>query len=226
MTSPIVEIVAATRLTGDAFGASPLGVSLARLRQDKRLVPHIAFENARGLPEIYDRRIASEDAADILVFIHDDIWLDDFHFVDRIIAGLEAFDIVGLAGNRRRQPRQESWPFLPSRSDRDKGNLRGAVAHGDAPLGVVTFYGPTPAQCELLDGVLLAARKSVLRDAGVTFDPRFMFHFYDLDFCRTARRAGLRLGVWPIAVTHRSGGNFGAASFKEAAGHYFEKWGD
>ena len=41
-----------------------------------------------------------------------------------------------------------------------KKNLSGAVAHGPTPFGQISFYGKVPATCELLDGVLLAARKS------------------------------------------------------------------
>jgi GT2 family glycosyltransferase len=89
----------------------------------------------------------------------------------------------------------------------------------------VSWYGPAPAACELLDGVFLAARRSVLRRKGVLFDPAFQFHCYDLDFCRTARSRGLTLGTWPIAITHRSGGNFGAA-WDVAADAYLRKWGE
>lgn len=51
-------------------------------------------------------------------------------------------------------------------------------------------YGPAPMPVELRCGVLLAARAGVLQQDGVRFDPRFGFHFYDLDLCRTARQQG------------------------------------
>jgi GT2 family glycosyltransferase len=223
---PIVEIVSATRRTADAFTASPLGVSLARMARDPRLVPHIAFENSRPLPEIYNERIASPDAADALVFIHDDVWIEDYFFVDRLLEALNRFDIVGLAGNSRRVPGQRTWINSPHARGPDHPYLRGAVAHGDGPMATVRFFGPNAAECELLDGVLLATRKATLVDRGVAFDPQFSFHFYDLDFCRTARAAGLRLGVWPIAVTHGSGGAFRSPEFKENGLRYFAKWGD
>ena len=91
---------------------------------------------------------------------------------------------------------------------------------------MVGFFGPIVGECELLDGVLLAARASGLRQAGVRFDPRFRFHFYDLDFCRTARAAGLHLGTWPIALTHRSSGNPYSDEWNAALELYREKWGD
>lgn len=36
----------------------------------------------------------------------------------------------------------------------------------------------------------VAATRSTLKKAGVLFDPQFEFHFYDLDFCRTAGQRG------------------------------------
>jgi GT2 family glycosyltransferase len=221
-----VEIVSATRLAADAFGESPLGMSLQRIEKDPRLRPHVAFVNSRGLPEVYNDRIDAENDDDVVVFVHDDVWLDDFYFTDRVIEGLQQFDVVGVAGNTRRQPRQETWGFGPGAQRLDLPHLRGAIAHGSEPLGKVGFYGPIVGACELLDGVFIAASRKALRAHGVRFDPRFAFHFYDLDFCRSARAEGLKLGTWPIAVTHRSTGNPGTPEWRNARDAYFAKWGD
>lgn len=221
----MIEIVSATRLDAAAFADSPLGVSLRRVAKDPRLAPQIAFENTRGLPEVYNGRIASS-TAEILVFMHDDVWLEDFYFTDRILEGLKAFDLLGIAGNARRQPRQSSWLHRPGTEALDLPHLRGAIAHGDGPMGKVGFFGPIVGPCELLDGVFLAARRQALVERGVRFDPRFAFHFYDLDFCRTARAKGLRLGTWPISMTHRSTGNPFTPAWEQARDAYFAKWGD
>ena len=93
-------------------------------------------------------------------------------------------------------------------------------------MGKVGFFGPIVAQVELLDGVFIAARKSTLRKSGVRFDERFDLHFYDMDFCRTATKAGLRLGTFPLAVTHRSNGDFFTAEWDDNYQRYFKKWGD
>jgi len=221
----MIEFVAATRLSPAEFAASPLGVSLSRVEKDPRIKPKITYGNSAGLAGIYNRRIDSPDPAEILVFIHDDVWIEDFYVSDRIVEALKLFDVVGLAGNRRRSPGQRYWGGAIDQGQVDR-HLAGAVAHGDAPLGKVAFFGPIVAEVELLDGVLLAARKSVLLGAGVRFDERFDFHFYDLDFCRTARANGLRLGTFPLAVTHRSAGGFDSPAWQENAERYLEKWGD
>lgn len=104
--------------------------------------------------------------------------------------------------------------------------VSGAVAHGKNPFGPVSYFGPAPAACDLLDGVFLAARAGRLCESGVRFDPRFRFHFYDLDFCRTARQAGLRVGTWPIAPVHQSEGGFDTPEWHAAYSDYLAKWGE
>lgn len=198
-----------------------MGTSLARFSRDGRLRPVIAFENTTGLPELYNRAIDASADNDILVFIHDDVWIEDFFFVDRVIEGLKNFEVIGLAGNRKRWAEQLVW----AAHDKLEHTLSGAIAHGDAPLGSVSMFGPIGAKCELLDGVFIAARAVTLRTKKVRFDTRFDFHFYDLDFCRTARARGLTLGTFPLAVTHRSHGDFESDGWQANSRLYLEKWG-
>ena len=219
----MIEVISATRLDRDQFQASPLGSSLKRIAADKRLNPKIAFANTRGLGIVYNEAIAAAED-DFVLFVHDDVWFDDFYLTDRLLEGLERFDVVGLAGNTRLAPGHDSWAHLPGSRRLDLPYLRGAIAHGDTPLGKVGFFGPIVGECELLDGVFLAVRRKRLVDTGVRFDERFGFHFYDLDFCRTARAQGLRLGTWPISVTHRSAGNADTDAWRAGLAMYQAKW--
>ena len=77
---------------------------------------------------------------------------------------------------------------------------------------------------QLLDGVLIAARVSSLLDAGVRFDERFDFHFYDLDFSRQANAAGLAVGTWQISATHVSVGNYKTDGWIRGREVYRDKW--
>ena len=223
----MIEIVSATRLPeADFWNRSPLGLSLRRLAHDSRLVASLAFANQRGLPDIYNARISAKNDNDILVFIHDDVWIDDYFLGDRVIEGLRTYDVIGVAGNRRRITNQPAWAFIDGKFTwDDRINLTGSVAHGSSPCGPVSFFGKAPDDCERLDGVFLAAKKSTLITNGVFFDARFNFHFYDMDFCRSARQCGLRLGTWPICMTHQSGGAFGTERWNEKYRAYIEKWG-
>lgn len=223
-----IVVVSATRRTPDEFGrGTALGRSMHRLRFERRLKGVVAFQNSFGLSAVYNAALAAAAPDDILVFVHDDVWLDDFRLCDRLIDGLQHYDVIGVAGNRRRQPRQPSWMFADlAQPASDVEFVSGAVAHGAEPFGDVGCYGPAPAACELLDGVLLAARARRLKEAGLTFDTRFDFHFYDLDFCRSARALGLSLGTWPIAITHQSKGSFADPRWRSGFEKYLDKWGD
>lgn len=224
-----VHLVSATQLSEDDFWAkSALGQSLPyHLSCDARIKPCIAFSNTRGLPEVFNEAIAQAADDDILVFMHDDVWIDELDaFTEALREGLSQFDVLGVAGNRRRVPNQPAWGFLDLKLRPDASEfLSGQIAHGDRPYGETSYFGEVPAACELLDGVFLATQKNRLIKKKVRFDPRFDFHLYDLDFCRTARKAGLTLGTWKLRLTHQSKGNYFSRHWYGKAKLYLKKWG-
>ncbi len=224
----MIEIIIASRLSkNDFWDKSATALSLRRLEYDDRWVPRVAFENKQGLPDVYNAHISSGASDSILVFIHDDVWIDDLFFTDRIIEGLQIYDVIGVAGNRRRIPYQPGWPFKDINfSWDDRANLSGVLGHGEKSLSPINYLGPVPADCEFLDGIFLAAKKEVLRANGLFFDPQFDFHFYDMDFCRSARQRGMRLGTWPICLTHQSEGSFGSEQWFQKYFSYITKWQD
>jgi len=86
----------------------------------------------------------------------------------------------------------------------------------------MTVYGPTPKRCVVLDGLFLAVDIGKIGQG--RFDEQLAFHFYDLDFCLAAHRAGLILGTTNVYVTHRSGGNLSSPAFKAAQTAFRAKW--
>ncbi|MGP1717882.1 MAG: O-linked N-acetylglucosamine transferase family protein [Methylophilus sp.] len=222
-----VWVVSATRMTEEAFWRdAALGKSLKRhMRQDARLVASIACENTRGLSEIFNDAIAAAPEDALLVFIHDDVWIDENTFVQTISEGLRHYDVIGVAGNARIQPGQTGWCFVDTQFTwDDTAYLRGAVGHGQHAFGPASAYGEPAGATQLMDGVFLAAYKQRLVESQVRFDTQFDFHFYDLDFCRTATSAGLQLGVWPLRMTHQSGGAFGTQRWRDKYQQYAQKW--
>lgn len=222
-----LEIVSATRLTEDEFwNSSALGQSLSCLGYDGRIVTRIAYRNRRGLSDIYNAAIQTPQVHEVLLFVHDDVWLHDFFFIDRIVEALETYDVIGLAGNRRRTHRQITWFSKGDTLEPNLECLSGVVGHGKTAMeGAPKAFGVVPAECEFLDGFFLAARKNTLVKHGLTFDPRFAFHFYDMDFCRTARSKQLRLGTCRISATHQSVGNFASPEWCAGRDAYLAKWG-
>ncbi len=175
-----VQVISATRMTEQAFWQdSALGQSLkAQMASDSRLAVSVAYENSRGLPEVFNACIAEADNDAVLVFVHDDVWLDQPNFVEAVLAGLEHFDVIGVAGNRRRLPRQPAWPFINTQFVWDDPQyLSGKVGHGQHAHGQVSDYGTVPAACELMDGVFFATKKASLAKHQVAFDAQFDFHF-------------------------------------------------
>jgi len=185
--------------------------------------------NTSGLPVVYNEAIsdAERDPA-ILVFIHDDVHLCDFYWPGRIYESLQAFDVVGVAGGKKRVARQPAWASIEdARAPDGRNNLSGIVGHGNGfPCSKIAVFGPPRQECKLLDGLMLVVDSRTLARSGLKFDPRFAFHFYDLDFCRQAELKGLRMGTWPISVVHESTGAYGNAAWNESYTNYLQKYGE
>ncbi len=229
-----IRFVSATRLSQEEFFASaPLGRSLPVYRTfPKRQVIELRLfaNNKEGLSSIYNTAIA-ESKADpaILIFIHDDVYLSDYYWAEHLHDALAHFDLVGLAGNRRRVPRQASWMYLDDQFTRDNhDNLSGVLGHGDPfpNLRQLSVYGEPCQEVKLLDGVMMAVRSQTLIEKDLRFDPQFKFHFYDLDFCRQAEIRGIRMGTWAISVVHASAGTLGVESWRAAYREYLAKYGE
>ncbi len=222
-----VRFIVATREPAERFRThTATGRSLALYRvpaSDIKVFP----ENRLGLSKVYNIAIeaAKHDPA-ILVFMHDDVHLLDFHWAQRIREALGRFDVVGLAGNTSRSPRQPSWAHLNESFVWDRReNLSGVVGLGNTfPPRNVSYFGSPGQQVRLLDGLLLAARSETLLTCGLQFDERFDFHFYDMDFCRQAEERGLSMGTMALSVVHESGGNFKSERWREAYTRYLDKW--
>jgi GT2 family glycosyltransferase len=202
-----------------------LGRSLHKLASRAGIACDVAYDNSSGLPDVYNAALAKCDDADFVLFVHHDVWLDDWFLPERLIDALSQFDVVGVAGNRRRVPGQTTWITINTQTwEWDREYISGSITHLHEFKEMITHYGDTPSPVKLLDGVFLAAKVERLRQAGVTFDPRFDFHFYDLDLCRTCEQMGLQMGTWPIAITHAGKGAYGSEPWKQASHKYLEKW--
>jgi Glycosyltransferase like family len=222
-----ITVVSATRYDQrDFYLRSALGRSLSQTYSNFPVKPKFYFSNVKALSVCYNDAIASAvDPEEMLVFIHDDVFIVDFFWVDKLYWGFERFDILGLAGNKRRVPRQPSWAFIDEKFTWDQpSNLSGMVGHGRQFPCQLSVYGQLGQQCKLLDGVLLATKKSTLEKNDICFDENFDFHFYDLDLCRQAEERNLRMGTIPLGVIHESGGAFGSPQWRKNYDKYLMKW--
>ena len=228
-------VVTATRCSQAEFPRETLlGRSLPGVGQLTPLALRGFFENSRPLGACYNEVIEQAGVDDTLIFMHDDVYLNDWMLGWRVQEALLHFDVVGVVGNRRRQPGQETWYMQPSQivdgvrtmTTFDSAYLSGAIAHGSPEQWQLSNYGPVPQPVQLIDGVFMAAKAGRLKETGVRFDAGLGFHLYDLDFCRSAIEAGLKIGTWPIALTHASGGGgVQTDDWAASAMKYLAKWG-
>lgn len=233
--APLLLVTASRAAPQRFYTHTALGRSVHRLRaMGVPLRVRAACSNRQALAEVYNAAIDPAFADHIVVFVHDDVVIEDHFIGARLEEALQQFDLVGLAGSRQREPGQPAWPF-PSRVGQweHRERLLGCVGHDTTgrtgrgrKMRKVSHFGATRGPAQLLDGLLLAMRMQTLLDHPLRFDPALAFDFYDLDFCRRAEQAGLRPGVWPIAVTHLSAGDFDSPSWCRTYPVYLEKWGE
>jgi Glycosyltransferase like family len=228
MSNPVkTRIVCATRKSlPDFINQTALGRSLS-VYNFPFLEIRVYEENTLGLPIVYNHALqeAINDPA-ILVFIHDDVCICDFHWINHILEALLVFELVGLAGNKRRVPRQPSWAFVDEKFTWDAPeNLSGLVGHGNEfPPQWINVYGASRQEVKLLDGLMLACHSQTLLEKNIWFDEQFDFHFYDLDLCRQAENNNLKMGTWDISVIHESGGDFYSEGWQLSYAKYLSKW--
>lgn len=217
-----VILVSMTKTSPLDFLSTPLGRTFSRVKNlaDTR----ITYHNTAGCSEVYNRFLIDEYADKILMFVHDDVYLEDYWVVQRVNDALLYYDVVGIVG--------QGYPFPATQWDVD-GNegviahwSKGTVAMGASPTeSKLSFNAESPAECFALDGQFMAMNMEKVLESKVKFDNRFAFGFYDTDFCRTATQCGLKIGVWPIVATHVSSGRaFGTEMWFREMAIYKEKW--
>ena len=186
---------------------------LARCRAALRacLAPgfeHLEIRAPRSLAQAYNRALA-EARGEAIVFIHDDVEVLSPGLDGLLARALARADVVGIAGTRRLAGPTIGWA--------GQREMRGWLVHGSSEaatwdFSALSLHAGLAGGMQGLDGCFIAARTAAARAVGfdeATFDG---FHFYDLDFCLRAHRAGLAVAVdADILVAHASRGRLGPA---------------
>jgi hypothetical protein len=219
-----IVLVSATPGTETEFiNNTPLGYTMIREELDWYEV-EIICGNKDGLPKVYNRIIKKciEDPFrsqrnTMLVFLHDDLSIQDTSWKDKLESS--DFDIIGLAGTQAIPQRSPIlWNNTPSQY------WSGAVAHTDGKDIWMTTYGNFRKQCAIVDGCFIAVKLQKIIEAGIRFDERFDFHFYDIDFCLQCREAGLSIGTEPIWCVHSGLGIWDTPEWHRNEKLFLEKW--
>ena len=186
----------------------------------------IHYNNRSGLSSTYNKSIDSSTDFDFIVFVHDDIWLNDMFFFSKVINS--KLDVIGAVGGLfwgvpKDFPIDEK-PLIWTTATCGRG-ASGFMNH-DLKNGyfLPSSYGVAPKETTTLDGsIIIFTRKAI--QAGLRWDEQFNFHFYDMDICFSAHRLGLKVGTANILLTHESvGGSVVQPEFMASQRKFIEKW--
>lgn len=181
--------------------------------------------NTKGLSEVYneiiDRHVKDGDldGDDILLFIHDDLVIEDQYLSDKLEKALNMFDVVGVAGAKSYHISHPNvWHKCP------REHMVGVVNHNINDKYYSTYFGPSPSSALIIDGIFIAVKmKTFIENPTLRFHPAFTFHFYDLYFSVEAYSLKLKIGVYPISVCHHSAGNWNESKVWHDLEPVFEK---
>lgn len=192
-------IVATPKSRDDFEKKSQIALFLDKTLTLKDVHYNIIFDNKEGLPKIYNQFLTEEYKDKKLIFVHDDVIIDDLFWEEKLTIAFEKYDIVGLAGSKKCNIASPlpAWHLMCNKED-----MVGEVAHSKDKKSWTTVFGPTDSRALILDGLFIAVNVNKLLETNTKFDENFTFHHYDISFCLKANQNKLKMGVYPIKVTH------------------------
>lgn len=219
-----ILVVSCTQETKDNKNSLKIFDSLRLLKNEVKVKIH--FENKEPLPKIYNQYLTKQTLRnhDIVVFAHDDVYVDDLKIKGKLDLASNGLDIMGLAGCVNPVIKKPGlWHLMSNQKD-----WRGHVAHTTREEGVIqmTSFGPTPSRTVLVDGLFMAVNLKTVINTGWKFNEAFSFHHYDLASCLDANKLKLKIGVIPISVIHDSPGltNYNDRSFQESEKKFLQMY--
>ncbi len=217
-----ILLVSATQKSKDKFWTdTSTGISVTRHIECNNIdETEIAYNNSKGLCEVYNQFLIEKYRDYIILFVHDDIIIQDINLKLKLNDAIKDYDVVGVAGTAEFGLKS---PVVWHNSPKDKWS--GAVGHPTGKGQIqITYFGVWPKQCMVLDGLFIAINTEKILDSGVKFDEQFKFHFYDLAFCVDAHLSGHSLGTWDIPLTHFSHGDYNDESWRTSEKKFIEKY--
>lgn len=195
----LYKFVIATPYSDENTFKSKAQISLSLDKMGWKDISHIEYGNKQGLPKLYNSFIKEENRDKRIIFIHHDVLIDDMLLLEKLEIAFNKYDIVGLAGSKKCNLNSPvpAWHLMCNRED-----MVGEVSHGKDQNYWTTVFGPTDSRALILDGLFIAVKTDKLLDTKTFFDENFDFHHYDISFCIKANANKLKMGVYPIKVTH------------------------
>ena len=164
------------------------------------------LNNKEPLTKVYNKILKESynEKVDILIFVHDDVYINCRDFILRVKDAAQKYTVFGLAGTSSLTIKEPAlWHLMGTRE-----TLKGCVAHGLTKENYVyTSFGPLNEQVLMIDGVFIGINLNTL-PKNITFDENIpsRFHYYDLVFSFDCSLDKLKVGVVDIPIIHNSPG--------------------
>lgn len=162
----------------------------------------IAYENngEYSLSQLYNKGL-EDSTNDIVVFMHDDVEIETSNItpkIERLFERNPEYGIIGLAGTDN-LVNGMWWSDRERMYGQVKHEHEGRV-HRNNYSGT---FGENLKEVVIVDGLFFAVHKNRIKEK---FDEEFPgFHFYDLPFCVSNFKQGVKIGVTTkILVVHKS----------------------
>lgn len=162
----------------------------------------IAYENngEYSLSQLYNKGL-EDSTNDIVVFMHDDVEIETSNItpkIERLFERNPEYGIIGLAGTDN-LVNGMWWSDRERMYGQVKHEHEGRV-HRNNYSGT---FGENLKEVVIVDGLFFAVHKNRIKEK---FDEEFPgFHFYDLPFCVSNFKKGVKIGVTTkILVVHKS----------------------
>jgi GT2 family glycosyltransferase len=122
---------------------------------------------------------------------------------------MQHHDLVGVAGSTRLAG--NAWLYADWTHVHGQIGMPGSGAR-QTIVTAFQMHGDATEGAQMLDGVMMAARRDLWQAQPFDQDTFDGWHLYDFDFSFSAHRAGRRVAVaHDLLVVHESTGNFGPA---------------
>jgi hypothetical protein len=160
------QIVIATPHSKEHFNEkSPASFFLQKSGWDRR--SSIIYNNKKGLPWNYNAFINESNRHKKIIFMHDDVLVEDLFFDEKLDLAFYKYDIVGLAGSKTcdLNAPMPAWHLMTPRDQ-----MVGEVTHSKDKNCWTSVFGPTDSRALILDGLFLAVNVSKLLDTDTRFD--------------------------------------------------------
>jgi hypothetical protein len=196
-----VYLVTATKAkTEEEFQKRPIHRSLKKLYDmyDRwEFEFDVVKDNKEGLTTVYNRYLTEDHKNDIVLFVHDDVIINELFLVEHLRKS--PYAVTGLAGASVVSLKEEkcAWHLMAKREA-----YKGEVKHIKDGNIWTTVFGPTAGAVTVIDGLFIAIDVEQVLQRGIKFNEAFTFHHYDISFCLDCVNNSLSVGVMPVNVIH------------------------